>query len=275
MTQKGHKQGEATIYNGWVVRKSGLSATDHKILFLPGALMPANSYDDLISELMLAKASLGFVLTTLPGNAGTPALDNFSIECTAKSACKLAVNFDCDVVVGHSLGANIALEMAASGEFNGPIVLLSPSFSRKDESKFPRALDRLSLVFGHLPYSLMFAMIGPAFKRSFPPKRADGLIAEMKKNNPRVVQKGTRLYLKYLDHHVSLVSRLGESDAKAWVVFGDKGDVGLSDDERRGLEAYDSVSLVTISGTGHFAILEKPHQVANVVLEAVSKQKTK
>jgi hypothetical protein len=33
--------------------------------------------------------------------------------------------------------------MVAAREFTGPLALLAPSFSREDESKFPRALDRL------------------------------------------------------------------------------------------------------------------------------------
>src|SRR6266511_1226327 len=107
--------------------------------------------------------------------------------------------------------------------------------SRKDESKFPRALDRLSRVLGHLPYAVMLKMIGPAMRSSLPPERRDALITEPKKNDPRDVSRSTRLYLEYLDRHGSLVPRLCDSGAKAWVVFGERGDVGLSDEERRWL----------------------------------------
>jgi pimeloyl-ACP methyl ester carboxylesterase len=185
-------------------------------------------------------------------------------------AGKLADDFGCDAVVGHSLGANVALEMAAVRAFSGPVVLLSPSFSRKDESMFPRALDRLARVLGHLPYSLMFKMIGPAMKSSLPPERRDTLIAEFKKNDPRIVCRATRLYLEYLDRHGSLVSRLCDSGVEAWVVFGDRDDVGLADDERRALEACDRVTLVTIPDTGHFALNDKPARVAELMLDAVS-----
>ena len=56
------------------------------------------------------------------------------MESYSKLAGKLASDLGCDAVVGHSLGANIAIEMASAGEFSGPLVLLSPSFSRTDES---------------------------------------------------------------------------------------------------------------------------------------------
>ena len=46
------------------------------------------------------------------------------------------------------------------------------SFSRTDESKFPRTLDRLSRVLGHLPHSLTLKIVGPAMKSSLPPPAA-------------------------------------------------------------------------------------------------------
>ena len=45
-----------------------------------------------------------------------------------------------------------------------------------------------------------------------------------------------RAYYEYLDRHGSLVSRLCESGAKAWVAFGDDDEIGLTDEERHGLE---------------------------------------
>ena len=158
-------------------------------------------------------------------------MDNY-----ARLAGKLAADFRCDAVVGHSLGANVAIEMLAAGHFSGSLVLLAPSFSREDESKFPRALDRISRVLGHLPYAAMLKVIGPAMKGSLPPDRSDALIAEMKRNDPRFLQRQTRRYLEYLDRHGSLVSRLCDTGARAWVVFGDHDDIGLADDERRALE---------------------------------------
>jgi predicted alpha/beta superfamily hydrolase len=133
------------------------------------------------------------------------------MENYARLAGKLAADFRCDGVVGHSLGANVALEMAAAGHFSGPLVLLSPSFSRTDESRFPRALDRMSSVLGHLPYAAMLKVIGPAMKGSLPPERQDALIAELKNNDPRFLRRQTHRYLEYLDRHGSLFFRLCDS----------------------------------------------------------------
>src|SRR5881409_158053 len=138
---------------GWVLHESGPESADHTVLLLPGALCTAAFYDDLLAEPSMSK--IRFVATTVPGFGGTTPPENMSMESYSKLAGKLASDLGCDAVVGHSLGANIAIEMASAGEFSGPLVLLSPSFSRRGESRFPRALDRLSRVLGHLPYSLM------------------------------------------------------------------------------------------------------------------------
>src|ERR1044071_2666023 len=252
-----------------MLHESGPEGADHTVLLLPGALCSAAFYDDLLAEQRLEEASIGFVATTLPGFAGTPAPDDLRMESYARVAATIAAELGCDAVVGHSLGANVALEMVCSGEFLGPAILLAPSLSRVDESKFPRALDRLSSVFGHLPYALMLKIIGPAMKGSLPPHRRDVLIAELKKNDPRFLRRQTRVYLEYLDRHGSLARRLCDSGVRAWVVFGEHDDIGLTDDERHVLEKCPSVTVATITDAGHFTLNEKPNEIAQILLDVV------
>jgi pimeloyl-ACP methyl ester carboxylesterase len=257
---------------GWLLYESGPEVAEHTVLLLPGALASAAFYDDLIAEPSLRRASVRFAATTLPGFGGTEALDDVSIENYARVAGSLAADLGCEAVVGHSLGANIALEMVASGAFKGPVVLLSPSLSREDESKFPRALDVLSRVLGHLPYSLMLRLIGPAMKSSLPPARRDALIAELRNNDPRFLRRQTRGYLAYLDRHGSLVSRLGDADVSTRIVFGERDDIGITDDERKALAEYPHVTIVEIANAGHFTLNEQPGQIAELVLDALGSQ---
>lgn len=257
-------------YLGWILHESGRESADHTVLLLPGALCTAAFYDDLLAEPSMRDASIRFVATTLPGFGGTAPLDDLSIENYAELAGRLAADLGCDAVVGHSLGANLAIEMVASGAFSGPIVLLSPSLSREDESKFPRALDRLSRVLGHLPFALMLKVIGPAMKGSLPPHRRDALIAELRKNDdPRFLRRENHSYLEYLDRHGSLAPRLCDSGVRTWIVFGERDDVGLSHDERSVLEECSNVTLVTILDAGHMALVEKPGEIAELILAAV------
>jgi pimeloyl-ACP methyl ester carboxylesterase len=257
-------------HEGWELRESGPAGADRALLLLAGALVTSAYYDDVLAEPELSEASVRFVAATLPGHGGTEPPDDLSMENYARLAGKLAADFHCDGVVGHSLGANVAIEMVAAGHFSGPLVLLAPSFSREDESKFPRALDRIGRVLGHLPYAAMLKVIGPAMKGTLPPERREALVAEMKKNDPRFLQQQTRRYLEYLDRHGSLVSRLCDSGVRAWVVFGEGDDIGLTDDERRALDECSHVTLVTIPDAGHFTLNEEPGRIAELIVGMVS-----
>jgi pimeloyl-ACP methyl ester carboxylesterase len=258
-------------HEGWSLSESGPLGAERTVLMLPGGMCTAAFYEDLVAEPSLRGASLRLVATTLPGYGGTPPPADVSVENYARLAGKLARDLECDAVVGHSLGANVAIEMARTSEFVGPLVLLSPSFSRQDESRFFRVVDRLGSVLGPLPYRVMLAMIGPAMKGvNLPPARRAELIEVLRRNDPRFLRQAIRCYLEYLDRQGSLAPRLCDSGVPAWVVFGDHDDVGLSDDERALLEDCPSVTMVVVADAGHFTLNEKPARIAEIVIEAVS-----
>lgn len=256
-------------HEGWFLSESGPVDAEHTVLLLPGGMSTAAFYDELVAEPRLREAPVRLVATTLPGHGGTPAPADLGLESYARLAGKLARDLGCDLVVGHSLGANVAIEMVCAGEFTGPTVLLSPSFSREDESRFLRVLDRLAGFLGTLPFRAMLAMVGPALKEvRVPPARRAELAAELRRNDPRFVRRAMRSYLEYLDRQVSLAARLCESGVPAWVVFGDKGDVGLKDDERAVLDSCPDVTMVVVADAGHMTLSEQPARVAEIVLEA-------
>ncbi|MFI6446799.1 alpha/beta fold hydrolase [Kitasatospora sp. NPDC050543] len=257
-----------TTADGWELSESGPPDAARTALLLPGALAGAAFYDDLAAEPALR--GLHLVATTLPGYAGTPAPEDLSIETCAAQAGRLAGLVAADVVVGHSVGANVAIEMVAAREFSGPVVLLAPSFSRRDESRVPRALDRLASVFGHLPFALVLAMGGGILKGEVPEHRLAPLTAEIRRNDPRVVRRALRQYLRHLDAHGSVAPRLCDSGVRAWVVFGTDDAVGLSAGERRTLDACPRVTHVSIPGAGHFTLNTHPARIAGLVLEALS-----
>lgn len=236
------------------------------VLALPGALASDVFFEDVAAEPGLDGMRL--VGATLPGYAGAPAIVDDSIEGYAAAARDLAAELGAGVVAGHSLGANVAIEMAGSGRFRGSLVLISPSFSRSDESIVPRALDRLSTVFGHWPYALVLKLIGRMLHGAVPADRVPALAAELRRNDPRFVRRHTRIYLRYLDRHRSLVDTLCDSGLRAWVVFGANDDVKLQDEERRALEACPHVTLVTIPDTGHFSLNTHPGRIAELIAEA-------
>ncbi len=250
--------------------ESGPTDADRAVLLLPGGLNSARSYAELMAQPSLASVRL--VAATLPGHAGTPPPNDFSIENYARLATELAAEVNADVVVGFSMGASIALEMAASGAFSGPVVLLGISLSTQDEPMFFRAIDRLGVVLGSLPCAAMLKMVGIAIKQArVPAQRRAELLADFRKNEPQVMRHSFRSYLEYLGRYHAPANRLCDAGVPAWVVHADKGDGGLTDQERRTLETCPNVSVITIPGTSYFIPNEEPERVAALVVEALGR----
>jgi pimeloyl-ACP methyl ester carboxylesterase len=255
--------------DGWDVVESGPADAEHSVLLLPGALCTHAFYDALLEEPALRAASIRWVATTLPGFGPTRPLDDLSMENLARGAGGLASGLACDVVMGHSLGANVAIEMVAAGDFAGPVVLIEPAFSRADEFKEIRALDRIGRVpgLGRLGWAATLKTLGSTMKGELPPDRHDAWVAEMKQASARFCRAQVRAYMEYLDRHGALVPRLCDSGAKALVIFGDRSDVGLRDEEQAGLEACPSVTFVRVDDAGHFIASDQPARTAQLLLE--------
>ncbi|MBK3646137.1 alpha/beta fold hydrolase [Streptomyces sp. NPDC085900] len=254
----------------WDVRRAGPEGATHRVMMIPGGMCSTEFYADVMAEPVLA--DVGLVAVTQPGMAGTEAPEDVSMEHYAELMARFAADTGCDVVVGHSLGANVALEMAAAGLFKGPLVLLSPSFSRKDEASFLAVMDALGRVpaLGTVAWSGMLKIVPSAMKRELPKARADVLAAAMRGNDPATCRRIVHGYYEYLGRHPSLVDRLCGAAVPAWVVRGDHDEIGLTDTERKGLEACPHVRMVTVPDAGHMLLVQQPARVADVIAEAVA-----
>src|SRR4051794_20496090 len=257
----------AVAPGNWDVRESGPLDAEHTLLLLPGVMCTTIAMEQIMDA--LAPAAMRVVAATLPGFGRTWHPDDLSMENYAALAAKLAADLGADVVAGHSLGANVAIEMVATGRFHGPVALLSPSFSREDEAKELGAMNRIGRVpgIGLLEWTAMLKLLPRSLKSKLPAENADAFTADLANNDPRFCRAIVRSYFEYLDQHGSLVPRLCESGVKAVVAFGDDDEIGLTDEERRGLEASPDVSLVTITEATHFMIVEQPAQIAKLICE--------
>jgi pimeloyl-ACP methyl ester carboxylesterase len=262
---------EVRTVDGWEAREYGSRDAPHSALCLPGGLCTHEFFADVLAQPSLAEAGIRLVTTTLPGYGASAPTADHGIEGYAAGATSLAEAFACDAVVGHSVGANVAIEMAGSGAFTGPLVLLSPSFSRPDEALILRALDRVARVLGPLPYAAMLKIIGPAMKHEVPEARYEVLVAEMKKNDPAFVRSQVRLYFEYLDRHGSVASRLCKSGVRAHVAYGEnKGEVGITVEERRLIEGCATTTLEMIPGAGHMTLCQQPGRIAALIADTIS-----
>ncbi|GAA5023286.1 alpha/beta hydrolase [Kitasatospora paranensis] len=258
-------------FHAWNVRESGPVDAPHRVLLLPGGLCSTAFYEDMMAAPALAGAPIRLVAATVPGHAGTVAPKDVSMENYAAITGAFAAEHGCTAVVGHSIGANIALEMVAGGHFSGPVVLLSPTFSRPDESKALAVATALGRVpgLGALAWPAMLWLAPKALADSIPERRRDALLADLRRNTAPFCRRAMAEYFAYLDRHGSLVPRLCGSGARARVVRGDRDEVGLTDGERAALQACPSVTLDTVPDSGHLVMVEQPETVARLIADAV------
>jgi pimeloyl-ACP methyl ester carboxylesterase len=251
----------------WEVIRSGPETAPHGVLLLPGGGCAASSYAAVMADPALAHLRL--VAATLPGHAGSSPPVELSIEHYAALATSLAREHRCDVVVGFSMGASVALEMVASGRHRGPAVLLGISLSVDDEPGFFRAIVRSGPVLGDLPVALLIRLAALSSKKAHASAQTRRLIAQsLRKNDPHVLGPAMRAYLAYLGQHAAPADRLCTPGVPVWVAHAEKGDGGLTDRERETLAECPSVHLVTIPGSWFFLPEERPKEIAEIVAEA-------
>jgi pimeloyl-ACP methyl ester carboxylesterase len=221
----------------------------------------------------MAEPGLGgtrLVAATLPGNAGAPPLNDCSIENCARVTAELAKRVSADVVVGYSNGASVAFEMVVSGSFSGPVVLLGISLSSGDESAFFRAIVQSSKVLGSIPSRVLAKVAALMIKRTpLSAERKRELQEDFRRNVPHDTTRALRAYVSWLHRQEHPADRLCRAGVQTWIVHAQKGDGGLTLDERKTLEACPHVHVVTIPGEAFFLPNEASAPIAQVILEAL------
>jgi pimeloyl-ACP methyl ester carboxylesterase len=251
----------------WQLREAGPPEAQVTALLLPGGMCAAGSYAEVMAEPVLG--GMRMVAATLPGNAGAPPPDDYSLENYARVTTELATRISADLVVGYSNGASVAFEMVISGLFKGPVVLLGISLSAMDESAFFRGLIQSSKALGTMPTRFLSTVAGSMIKRTaLPDARKRELQDDFRKNIPRDTTHALRGYVSWLHRQERPAERLCESGVPAWIVHADKGDGALTDDERSTLEACPRTRVVTIPGNAFFLPNEESRRVAEVIAEA-------
>jgi pimeloyl-ACP methyl ester carboxylesterase len=260
---------------GWPVIESDVDHPRWRVLMLPGLFCSAEFFTDVLTQPALRAAGVTAIAADPPGFAGVPAPDgfDFSMESYAALIEEFAAAASIDLIVGHSLCANVCIEIGARGRFDGKLLLLSPSLSREDEEADLRSLDEAS----HTPVigTLVWLGINPTLKRGMrgrlPEARFDQLLAEMRRN-PRAANRAQVVaFFDYIAKHGGEVaSRLAATSRPAWVGRGDRDEVGLTEAERAIIDAAPHVELKAIPGAAHFSITDAPDQVARLIIDLLA-----
>jgi pimeloyl-ACP methyl ester carboxylesterase len=263
------RAGGVAMREAWERLIAGPLDADRSVLLLPGGANAARSFDLVMAEPALSGVRL--VATTLPGMAGAPVSADVSIPAVARRAGELARENACDVVVGFSYGATIALDMVLSGHFQGPVVLLGLSLTTPDESTFFRYVVRVSQKVGRWPMAILFRLM-PLMARSAKTseRHKKDLIEDFKQNRAGDAVRVCGEYLDYIAADRNFAAELAASGSPVWVVHAEeKGDGGLTDAERATLEAAPNVTLVTIPGAVFLIPDEAPRHTAAVIADAL------
>lgn len=263
------RAGGVAMREAWERLIVGPLDADRSVLLLPGGACAARSFDLVMAEPALSGVRL--VATTLPGMAGAPVSAEVSIPAVARRAGELARENACDVVVGFSYGATIALDMVLSGHFQGPVVLLGLSLTTPDESTFFRCVVRVSQKVGRWPMAILFRLM-PLMARSAKTseRHKKDLIEDFKQNRAGDAVRVCGEYLDYIAADRNFAAELAASGSPVWVVHAEeKGDGGLTDAERATLEAAPNVTLVTIPGAVFLIPDEAPQRTAAVIADAL------
>jgi pimeloyl-ACP methyl ester carboxylesterase len=113
--------GEAALQRrelrGWRAIENAVQHPRRRVLMLPGLFCSAEFFTDVLTQPVLRRADVAAVAADPPGFAGAPAPDGFefSIESYAGLVEEFAATESIDLIVGHSLCANVGIEIAMRG----------------------------------------------------------------------------------------------------------------------------------------------------------------
>lgn len=253
----------------WETVQTGPADADRTVLLLPGGMCSARSYAELMAEPLLAGTRL--LAVTMPGQAGTPPLEDYSNATYAQHTAELVTKVGADVVVGFSMGACVAVEMLTSGLLTAPTVLLGVSLSPRDEPALFRAIARSTALLGNLPMRVLAAGAASMVKRiPVPSERQAELRDDFRSNNPRDMRRCLTAYLQWLHQGDGRAERLCKAGVPIWVMHAEKGDGGLTQHERSILQACPHARLITLPGHVFFLPNEAPRSVAETIVAALS-----
>ena len=252
----------------WELLTTGPEDADRSVLLLPGGANAARSFNLVMAEQALSGVRV--IATTLPGMAGAPVSEDVDIRALSRRTGELAREHGCDVVVGFSHGATVALDMVLSGHFQGPVVLLGISLTTEDEARFFRVVVRASQRMGSWPMAALFRLM-PLMARSAKTTtlHKKELIEDFKQNRASDSVLACGEYLDYIAEDRDFAAELAASANPVWVVHAEKGDGGLTDAERATLQAAPNVTLVTIPGSVFLLPDEAPHKTAALIASAL------
>ncbi len=162
------------------------------------------------------------------------------------------------------------IEVAVRSRYRGRLMMISPSLDRDAESKDLWNLDAMSrdTILRGPVWRLTYMMMKSVFKPYFDDKNLLAPVTVDGKKIPRSIGRSILMgYFDHIDTHGSLVDRLRRTTIPVWYVRGDRDDIGLNKEYRSALEEADNIRIRDIPGARHFAMADRPDELARCIIE--------
>lgn len=241
-----------------------------RVLLMPGGFCTALSYIDLVVELpeftTLAVNPPGFATNAQPEGFG------YTTTEYAELVEELAVSERLDLLVGHSLSANILIEVAARGNWSGPVVLLGPCLRARNEYRGVRILRRLELVppLAARAYESTSKDLHRSMAGLIKPDRLDLIVADMQRTPPEQNRRVINSYFDHIKQYGTLARRLADTKGEIHYVRGDAESVGFDREDIARVVAQENIETHAIENSDHFTMLDNPSAVAAVIARATT-----
>src|SRR3954453_2181539 len=259
------------LETGWKIEQSAPAHERFRVLLTPGLFCTAVFFGEMLEDGGLDAAGVKALAATPPGFGGDPAPDGFdySIESYAELYEAFAAEHGIDLIVGHSFSANVCIEIAARGNFTGPLMLLSPSLRAEDEEEDLRQLYAAGRkpVVGSLVWLWLPTSFNKSYEGELPEERYDELIAEMKRNPRHASRRQVAAFFAHIEEHGGLAARLAGARSPVWLVRRGRGPIRDSPEEIAALEAAPMVQRKTVPDAAHFSFTDNPAAVNRLIID--------
>ena len=240
------------------------------MLLLPGGFCTALAYVDLVAEL----DGITTLAANPPGFATNSPPPDFSYATAeyAELIERLAASENIDLLAGHSLGANILIEVAARNNFRGPIVLLDPCLRHRNEYRSVRLLRRLELIppLARRAYAATTKSFPESMQGLIRPDRLEVIVADMQKTPPEQNRAVINGYFDHLEQYGTLAARLADARGEIHYVRGDAESIGFDREDIQRIVAQENVTTHAVSNSDHFTMLDNPKEVAEILAAALA-----
>lgn len=266
--------GNQSQIGAWEIFRRGPRDSGRRVLLLPGGFCTALTYVDVIAQPAIAGAEIETWAANPPGFAenAPPAGFTYSTDEYAELVEELAGDEGLAVLAGHSLSANILIEVAARGNFEGPIILLDPCLRYRNEYRGVRVLRRLEKIppLARRGYASAAKNYRRTMKGLVPPERLELIVSDMERTPPEQNRAVINGYFDHIAKWDTLARRLADASGEIHFVRGDAESIGFDRTDIAKIVAQSNVVTHTITNSDHMTMLDNPREVAELMAEVAA-----